>query len=129
MKNISFTLSGNIARDAEVKGNADYKVVRFSIAVNENVKQADGSYKKEAEFYNLTMFRKNPEKLVALLKKGTKIAVQGEVRQNVTKDKDGKTATYYDFIVNDIDFLSSGAKAEAGAPATGEPAGNEDVPF
>ncbi len=133
MKKISFTFSGNIARDAEVKGNAEYKVVRFSIAVNENVKQADGSYKKEAEFYNLTMFRKNPEKLVALLKKGTKIAVEGDVRQNPTKDKDGKTTTYYDFIVNDIDFLSSGAKAEAGAPAsapaTGEPEGDEKIPF
>ena len=129
MKKITFALSGNIGRDAEVKETkSEYKAIRFSIGVNEQVKQADGSYKKEAEFYNLTMFRKNPEKLVALLKKGTKIAVEGDIRQNVVKGEDGKSQTYYDFIVNDIDFLSTGAKAET-APAPAPVAESDDIPF
>lgn len=127
MKKITFTLTGNIGRDAEVKETkSDYKAIRFSIAVNEQVKNAKGEYEKATEFYNLTMFRKNPAKLVELLKKGTKIAVEGDVRQNVVKGEDGKSQTYYDFIVNDIDFLSTGAKAEA-APAPA--AESDDIPF
>lgn len=127
MKKITFTLTGNIGRDAEVKETkSEYKAIRFSIAVNEQVKNAKGEYEKATEFYNLTMFRKNPTKLVELLKKGTKIAVEGDVRQNVVKGEDGKSQTYYDFIVNDIDFLSTGAKAEA-APAPA--AESDDIPF
>ena len=128
MKKITFALSGNIGRDAEVKETkSEYKAITFSIAVNEQVKVGD-KYEKSTEFYNLTMFRKNPTKLVELLKKGTKIAVEGDVRQNAVKGQDGKTQTYYDFVVNDIDFLSAGAKSEA-APAAAPVAESDEIPF
>ena len=128
MKKITFALSGNIGRDAEVKETkSEYKAIKFSIAVNEQVKVGD-KYEKSTEFYNLTMFRKNPTKLVELLKKGTKIAVEGDVRQNAVKGQDGKTQTYYDFVVNDIDFLSAGAKSEA-APAAAPVAESDEIPF
>tara|TARA_B100000378_G_C17986618_1_gene392389 strand:+ start:339 stop:749 length:411 start_codon:yes stop_codon:yes gene_type:complete len=84
MENI--ILTGNIGSDADVKQQSENQfLIRFSLAATKRwVNPKTGEQESRTNWY--TIFRrtkKNPQKLIDLLKKGHKVLVTGEPSYNV----------------------------------------------
>lgn len=87
--------TGNIGKDAEVKSFGENTVTNFSIASNRKYKD-----KEETTWLNCQKW--NAGKLAEYLKKGTKIAVSGELS---IREHEGK---YYTVLtVFDVEFMGS----------------------
>jgi single-strand DNA-binding protein len=96
-------LMGRLTRDPEVRygGANNTAVARFSIAV-------DRRYKREgeptADFFNITAFGRLGEFAEKYLKKGTKILLDGELRNDNYTNKDGQKVYGMQIIANNIEF-------------------------
>ncbi|MCR5098688.1 MAG: single-stranded DNA-binding protein [Lachnospiraceae bacterium] len=103
---------GRLTRDPEVRygGANNTAIARFSIAVDRRFKR-DGD--PDADFFNCTAFGKQGEFVEKYLKKGTKILMEGEVRNDNYTDKDGKKVYGFSFVANSIEFAESKKAAEA----------------
>ena len=97
---------GNLTRDPEVSetsGGVPY--CRFSIAVNRNFTNADGN--READFFNVIVWRGQAEPCGRFLKKGSKIAIVGSLQNRSYEDKDGVKRTVTDIEASEVEFLST----------------------
>lgn len=132
-------MMGRLTKDPEVRygGASNTCVANYSIAV-------DRTFKREGEpdtdFFNLVSFGKQGEFVEKYLKKGTKIVIKGELKNN-NYMKDGKMV-YRDVIqTTSVEFAESkrvegGLNTEVPAPApsdSGEfmyvPDNCEELPF
>lgn len=99
-------LIGNLTRDPEVSettGGVPY--CRFSIAVNRNFTNADGN--READFFNIIVWRGQAEPCGRFLKKGSKIALVGSLQNRTYEDKDGVKRTVTDIVASEVEFLTT----------------------
>lgn len=116
MNKIQFT--GRLTADPEIKRTQDGKpVVRFRFAVNRTYKREN---EPEADFFNMVCFGTTAERFEKLnIQKGTKLLLEGDVRNNNYTDKDGVKHYDYQFTVNTFEFLESkNASNSAPAPQT-----------
>lgn len=102
----SVSISGNIAKDAEVRfipsGDA---VANFSVADNMGKD-------KGAIFWNMQLFGKRAESLQPYLKKGQPVTVIGSITQRTYTDKNGQERTTMDVRVQEV-ALQGGKREEA----------------
>ena len=104
-------LIGNLTRDpevAETSGGVPY--CRFSIAVNRNFTNADGA--READFFNIIVWRGQAEPCGRFLKKGSKIALVGSLQNRSYEDKDGVKRTVTDIVASEVEFLTTNRAEE-----------------
>ena len=87
---------------------------RFSIAVNRTFANADGN--READFFNITVWRNQAENCSKFLKKGSKVAVVGSLQNHSYEDKDGIKRTLTDIVASEIEFLSTGNRSDEVEP-------------
>ena len=98
-------LMGRLTRDPEIRyGNDNKPVARYSIAVDRRYKDQNGNY--PTDFFNLTSFGNTASFVEKYLRKGTKIVVEGELRNN-NYEKDGKTVYSDQIIANSVEFAES----------------------
>lgn len=99
-------LMGRLTRDPEVRygGSSNMAIARFSIAVDRRFKR-DGE--PTADFFNCTAFGKTGEFVEKYLKKGTKIVLDGEVRNDNYTNKEGQKVYGFQIIANNIEFAES----------------------
>lgn len=98
-------LIGNLTRDPEVAETASgVSVCHFSIAVNRPY--SDGNGERQADFFNITVWRGIAENVGRYCKKGNKVAVSGNVQMRVWEDNDGIKHQAVDIIAQDVEFLS-----------------------
>lgn len=113
---------GNLTRDPEtsVMQSGDQQT-RFTIAVNRPFKNQNGE--READFIQVKCYGKNAENAAKYLKKGRKVSVVCKVRTGSYK-KDDQTIYTTDFVVEEMEFLSSPQEdgATAQEPAQAQPA-------
>ena len=77
----SVTIVGRLTKDAELKyTNNGSAVTTMGLAVNRSRKDGD-QWVEEANFFDVSLWGKRGESLNQYLKKGTKLAVSGELRQ------------------------------------------------
>ena len=131
-------LIGNLTRDPEVsETSTGVPYCRFSIAVNRNFTNADGN--READFFNIIVWRGQAESCGRFLKKGSKIAVVGSLQNRSYEDKDGVKRNVTDIIASEVEFLASRSAGE-GEPdmlqaqprrerPKLEPVSDDDLPF
>lgn len=111
------TVSGNLAADAELKSTqSGTAVLHFRLAVNERVRQADGSFADRTNWVGCAMFGERAERLAQYLTKGKKVAVSGRLHYSEW-ERDGERRSRLEVIVSDLDFMSSGQQAQQPAPA------------
>ena len=133
---------GRITKDLEVKEvSNNLKVLNFSIAV-------DNPYKKDdVSFFDIVAFGNKAENTAMYCGKGSKVAVDGSVKQERFTDKEGNNRSVVRFNANNIEFLDSknesnnqtqqqrGQAKTQQAPAADNPFANgadvdpEDLPF
>jgi len=99
-------LIGNLTRDPEVsETSTGVPYCRFSIAVNRNFTNAEGN--READFFNVIVWRGQAESCGKFLKKGSKIAVVGSLQNRSYEDKDGVKRTVTDVVASEVEFLTT----------------------
>lgn len=116
-------LIGNLTKDAEVKEINGASAIVFTIAVNEKYTDKNGLKVDRAFYYDASLWKDNTN-VVAYLKKGVKIFLEGVPSINIYQDKDGKAKGGIRIRVNYFQFLSSIKK-----DGQNQPEGNDDMPF
>ncbi len=121
------TISGNLTRDAELRSTAGGTLVLgFSVAVNDRRKSSQtGEWEDVPSFIDCTMFGTRAQSLAQYLAKGTKVAVEGKLRQSQW-ERDGQRRSKVEVIVDDVDLMQR--RGNDAAPACGSP-GPQPVPY
>ena len=115
-------LMGRLVRDPEVRYSAGQNataVARFRIAVDRRFKREG---QPTADFFQCVAFGKQGEFVDKWFRKGSKIVVQGWMRNDNYKDKDGKTVYGMQIVCENVEFGESKATAAQNASATARPA-------
>lgn len=101
-----FIVIGRISSDPEVRYTQDHKpVVRFNIAVNRTYKR-DGE--PDADFFGCFVTGRTAERFEKLnIPKGTKLMLEGEVRNNNYTGKDGVKRYENQVMVYQFEFCES----------------------
>jgi len=111
-------LIGHLTRDPQVSYTSNGSVnAKFSIATNRVIKKADGTNSEVAEFFEIEAWGKLAEICNQLLKKGSYVYVDGELRNQSWTDQSGNNKTKTVIRINSMISLST--KREGGAPAAG----------
>lgn len=100
MTNITI-LTGRITKDLELKQAGQTTVTNFSLAVDNPFKRDDAS------FFDIAAFGKTAELLNNYCNKGSKILVEGNLKQDRFTDKEGKNRSVVRVVANRIEFLDS----------------------
>lgn len=126
-------LTGRITKDLELKQAGQTQVMNFSLAVDNPFKKDDAS------FFEIVAFGKTAELLNNYCGKGSKILIEGNLKQDRFTDKEGNNRSVVRVIANRIEFLDSkgsnqgqsAPKQQANSPfANSAPEVNENtLPF
>lgn len=103
-------LTGRVVRDAEIRETkSGDQIANVSIAVN--------GYKRddEATFFTLTLFAKKAA-VAQYLKKGTRVAVNGRLKQRKYPKKDGTEGVSLEVAVNDLTLLGGKQESSGDGP-------------
>lgn len=124
-------LIGRIVADANLYyvGESETPLARFRIAVKRRYRNGDNN--DQADFFTVKIWGDAAERLAPYLKKGRRVAVNGELRTSTYETQDGDTRTAVEIISNVTEFLdpadetASEEKAPDGASANRKKASND----
>jgi single-strand DNA-binding protein len=109
-------LIGNLGNAPERIGNqngSENAMVRFRLATNESYLNKNNERVENTQWHTCLVYGKKAEVLQQYCRKGSKLAVQGRLRYNEYKDKEGVTRLATSIQVSDFLFLD-GKKQTAG---------------
>lgn len=107
---LKISIVGNIGRDANTREQNGRFVVNFPLAHNERFKNDKGEFVEKSVWVNCSRwYDRNPEKLVAYLKKGSVIAIDGSLDVGLYTTKDQQKAVEIKCNYNDLQIISSTA--------------------
>lgn len=83
-------LIGNLGRDPEMRHLDNQKVVAtFSLATNETTTDKNGEKRTETEWFNIEMWDNQAKIAERYLKKGSQVYIEGKLKTETWKDKEG----------------------------------------
>ena len=95
-------LVGRLTRDPEGKQiSSGVAVTTFSIAVSRRFK------KDETDYFNVVTWRGLAETCAKYLKRGSQVAVMGEMQTRSYDDKNGVKRYVTEIVADEVEFLSS----------------------
>lgn len=108
------TLIGNLTKDPVKKAFANGKgVSTFSIATNYRWEDAATKQSKEnVEFHDIVAWGKLADIIAQYVKKGSKVYVEGRLRNRSWKGKDGKTQKRTEIVADNLIMLGHRGKKE-----------------
>ncbi|MFN4971813.1 MAG: single-stranded DNA-binding protein [Bacteroidota bacterium] len=87
-------LIGNLGQDPEVKYLENNRVVaNFSLATSESYTDRNGERKTDTEWHRIEMWDNLAKIAEKYLKKGQQVYIEGKIRTQTWKDKDGNEKT------------------------------------
>ena len=136
-------ISGNLGRDPELRTTASgTQILSFSVAVTDRQKdKSTGEWTDYTNWADCIVFGNRATALADMLRKGTKVAIDGKLRYSSWEAKDGTKRSKLEVVVDEVEFLSRDGGAyqqpaqqpfTASAPATASPAAavyDESIPF
>jgi single-strand DNA-binding protein len=134
-------LVGNLGRDPELRYTPQgTPVCDFSMATNERRKDKGGEMQDVVTWFRITMWGRMAETASQYLTKGRQVYIEGRLRLEEWKDRDGKDRTTLEVHATDMQFIGGGNKDEdrpatkAAAASGGAADGGQDedpdsVPF
>ena len=133
----SYICTGNLTRNPEIKifqsKGKDVKVANFTIASSRRFKKADGTSDQEVLYLDAEAWDSGAETIVKYFTKGSPILVEGSLRNENWKDKEGNPRSKIKLRVNRFEFFSVKKKdGEGEAEHTDVPADEPegaDIPF
>lgn len=117
-------ISGNLTRDSELRSaNNGTAILNFSVAVNDRRKNSQtGEWEDVPNYVDCVVFGTRANALHRMLKKGTKVAIEGKLRWS-SWEKDGQRRSKLEVIVDELELMNAPKQA---APAD---AYDDDMPF
>ena len=107
-------LVGRLVKDPELrKTNSDISFATFTLAVDNRVKDADGT--RGTIFIDCRVFRDQAESLVKNTRKGSKVAVDGSLNQRNFERRDGTKGKVIEIVVDSVTFLDPNPNRETNA--------------
>lgn len=104
-------LIGNLTKDPETSTvGSGISLCKFSIAVNRNFNNADGS--KQTDFFNIVCWRMLADNCGRSLKKGNKVGICGSIQTRTYDGPDGTRRYMTEIVADEVQFLTP--KGEAG---------------
>jgi single-strand DNA-binding protein len=99
-------LIGNLGNAPEVRNTeSGKKLVRFSVATNEQYKNAKGERVTETQWHNLIAWGKVADIAEKYLVKGTEVAIEGKLVNRNYMDKEGNKKYITEIQVNELLML------------------------
>ena len=112
-------LIGNLAADPELRKTAsDISVCTFRIAVQRRFANQQGV--READFFNIVVWRGLADNCARYLAKGRRVAVTGQLQNRSYDAQDGTKRYVTEVVADDVEFLSSGQNGQQGQTAPGD---------
>ena len=97
-------LVGRLVKDPELrKTSSDISVATFVIAVDNAVKEQDGT--RGSLFLDCRVYREQAENMVKYTRKGSKVAVDGSLNQRNFTRQDGSKGKVIEVYVDSVTFL------------------------
>ena len=99
------TLAGNLVDDPELRfTSTGTAVANFRVAhTSRHFDKTQGEYVDgDKLFMTCTAWRQMAENIAESLRKGSRVLVSGELKQNEYETKDGQRKTSYEIVVSDI---------------------------
>ena len=101
-------LIGNLGNAPEVRNiESGKKMVRFSLATNENYRNAKGEKITETQWHNLIAWGKVADIVEKYLTKGTEVAIEGKLMSRTYTDKDGNKKYIAEIQVHELLLLGN----------------------
>ena len=130
-------LAGRLGRDPEVRyTETGTAVANMSLATTETWKNKNGEQQEKTEWHRIVVFGNTAEFAKEYLRKGTMLAVDGQLRTRKWEDRDGTTKYTTEVLARQLTPLSSQkkqSKSKEEPPSMpfdeGEEEGEEDIPF
>ena len=107
MKNLSIT--GHLGKDAEIveTKNKDYFTVMFSIAHTEKYTNKENEEVEKTDWFTcFKRYKKDPKKVLEILKKGVKVFVDGKPSFGLNTSQGGGVFVSVTLDVNNLDFMT-----------------------
>ena len=106
-------LVGNLTREPELRYTPQSAAVAsFSVATNREWKLDNGETKQVADFHNCVAWNKLAEICANLLKKGTKVYVEGRLQTRDWQAEDGSKRYKTEVVIDDMVILKQPAGYE-----------------
>lgn len=131
-------LIGNLTRAPELKFTpAGAAYCTFGLATNREWK-VDGENKQQTDYHNIVAWQKLGELCAQLLKKGTKVYVEGRIQNREWDGQDGQKVRRTEIVIEDMIILDSkrdGSSSSYDAPQEEEAStvveeiNTDDLPF
>lgn len=128
-------LMGNLTRDPELRylPNTNTAVVGLGLAINHRWKNQQGESKEETTFVDCEAFGRTAEVLNQYLKKGRPVYIEGRLKLDQWKDKEGNPRSKLKVVVDSFQFIDSrggggGDGGEGGDEMGGEGGGFRSGP-
>ncbi len=113
-------LIGRLTRDPELRyTNGNVPVATFSIAVNRTFANANGE--READFFNIVVWRKQAQNVSQFVKKGSQVAIDGRLQSRSYDDANGQKRYVTEVVADNVQFLDSKKDSESMASSNAGP--------
>lgn len=115
-------LIGNVGRDAETRQAGTTKVSSFTLATSETYK--DRKRREETEWHNINAWGGLSDVCERFVKKGMMVYVEGRLKSEKYKDKDGVEKVAVKIVADTLKMLSYPKEEGASSAQV-----NDDLPF
>lgn len=113
-------LVGNLGKDPEVRyAQSGMAICKLRLAVTERVKDGAEGWKDATEWFTVTLFGKTAENAGQYLQKGRQVYVEGRLKTDKYKDKEGVERTSIEVIANTLQYLGGQGAGGGGARRDG----------
>lgn len=101
-------LIGNVGNDPKVTVLENgKKVIRFSLATNENYKNAKGEKVQSTNWHNIVAWNKTAEIIEGYTVKGKQIAIEGKLTSRSYETKEGEKRYVTEVVINEVLLLGT----------------------
>lgn len=102
---------GRLTKDPELKYLQNgTPVTRFTVAVQRNFKNQNGEY--DADFINVTVWRKLAELVAQYTSKGSLVALEGRLQVSSYDNQEGRKVWTTEVVADNVRFLDSKKKEQ-----------------
>jgi len=99
-------LIGNLGSNPEITNLENgKKVAKFSIATNENYKNAKGEKITDTQWHNVVAWNKTAEIVEKYLEKGNEVAIEGKLTSRSYETKEGEKRYITEVVCNELLML------------------------
>lgn len=104
----SVNILGRLSSDVEFINKGDFKVAKFNLAHTKKL----GKDKQETLFIGCVAFNKMAEVVNIYFKKGDRILINGEIKQETWQDSQGNAKSTYKIYILSLDFIETKGQSD-----------------